>query len=143
MTRFAPIRSALALSALSLALSSGAAVAADRAYAEDEPAPRPVDDGGEVTLKCGTSNVIAYQNRSRKTVTVRIDFDTECTGGGGLDVYNRDGTSDSLVYLTVEGDSTAIADIAPGSYIMAACGISDGDDDCCTLEITELGVVGR
>ena len=140
MNPFAPIRSTLICSLLALSLSS-TAFAGDWAVAAQDP--QPVDDDDETVLDCGTSNEWVYENELRRSVSVKIRFESTCTGGGGLDLFNRDGSSDALVYLTVPGQTTVLTEIDPGSYLTAACGIADGDKGCCTLEITELGIAAR
>lgn len=143
MTIITPIRATLTLATLGLALSTTAANAGDRyssyGYGDvmDED-PTPVEGDEPTAYDCGTMNEVAYTNGLRSTVSVRIDFTSTCDGGGGVSVFPLRGAGKAVIALGGPGEATALTEVTPGGEIQLYCGLSEGEEDCCTLAITEI-----
>ena len=143
MTIITPIRAALTVATLGLALSTTAANAGDRyssyGYGDvmDED-PTPVEGDEPAVYDCGTAHEVVYSNDMRSSVSVRIDFKSSCINGGGLNIYYADGGGDDLVVLSGPGGQSVLTDVEPGSEIELYCGNSKREKGCCTLDITEI-----
>lgn len=127
--------SARALTAL--ALVSTVAFASE-SMAFDAVTPQTGSVGSSHTLDCGDASAPLFTNGTDNSVTVNVEFESQCGTGGYVEKVNEYGRSRIVLDLYEAGSDSALATLQPGQEIWAGCGTAPDREKCCFVDISIL-----
>ena len=94
--------------------------------------------GSSHTLDCGDASAPLFTNGTDNSVTVNVEFESQCGTGGYVEKVNEYGRSRIVLDLYEAGSKSASTTLQPGQEIWAGCGTAPDREKCCFVDIKVL-----